>query len=1755
MAKRQIRDYVFSPGASGSGTLKILDKVQLNQILLITNATDNQILYNFSDPSNQITVNFVETTDGSDPDFPYANTISNGVTTITFQFDTSSQSSTDSIQIFVEEEEVRFRPYNFGTDAIERMRVATPQSMLDADFEYGLQPTKWQTVDILRGYPSLYEIPGSDLTVSAIITDASSATGGVGDSLITVTTTQVHGLSAGSAIRISGLLDTVNGSSRAAGSFVLLDAPTTTTFRFYAKGKVGTISGTSLFTNFILLRVAGFYTGADIGSPTFTVTSQGSVGIFTSNLLTPSGSNRISFVGIGTMEIGAPLTGPNIPSGSQVTGIVTTTTTKTLASNVNAPIGTIVLNDTTDILVGSALSNGSGSAIFVNNIVGNTLTLSDQILVNYNGSSDQVGIFTGTKLFGNGSGALFDIDRINGSYRVSLSRVEKSSISGAAGSSYVELPNLQSIKLGQTVVGSGIGVGATILSFVGISTVNLSINNTGTVSGIATFTNIGIGYTVNDRIIVHGNQLGGSSPDNDLIIRVVATNATGGITSISSAKSITLNGTPVVSTAQAQFGVSSMLLNPTDGTTDYISIGSTSEFGFGTENFTTDFWIYRLRTGVTEFLYDMRTATTQVSPTIYITSSNFVNYFVNGSDRITGTTTINSGSWYHVAVSRQGTTTRLFVNGNLEGTYTDSNNYPERPVVVGSRFDGVFGFYGYVDELRVSKKLARFTAAFDSNSITYTNDVYNSLQLRFRGLNNSSFFADDSKGIAILSSETYPSVQGSTSGGGVGASFNILRVGSGTTTYTVSSISDPGSGYNISDTILIDGSNLGGVSGTNNLTLTVTNVNGSNGVTAVSAAGTAASGNLSLKAVGDIDSLAYNSGSGATFNISKSGTNYVATVDNSGTGYFPEYQIKILGTSLGGITPVNDLVITTDGLSFTSGPTLGAVNTASTSGTAAVGDSFTFFPSITMSEVTTGAISPGTAVTFSSLARLNVSFPSKHGLVPGDTILVSITSGGSNQQLASGPRIIDEIPNLNQLVYTARAPGSIAGVGLTGIVYSRPDCFYVHRPFDGGVQLGTGGPSHGAHAIRQSKKYLRYQSGKGIMYTTGTLFAPSYDLRSITASGTSIGSLITVTTDDTEHGLQVGAEIVLNDITTSGYNGQYTVNNIIDENAFTILASTTLGSTNATLGTQAQISLYRWKGATVRCGAFDDQNGIFWQYDGVNLSIGLRSATYQLAGTVGINTNSNLVTGTNTRFREQLIAGNRIVIRGMTHIVTDVQDNTTMTITPDYRGVSNVSGVKAALVNEIIIPQYEWNIDRGDGTGPSGYNIQVNKMQMIGFQYTWYGAGFIDWMLRGPNGDYLFVHRLKNNNRNTEAFMRSGNLPVRYEVINEGAKTKLTQNVGIGSTVIFVDDVELLPSSGSLYIDNEIINYTGIETATNSLNGLTRSGIFNNFYSGSQRTYRAGGISTHSSGTGVVLLSNTATPVISHWGSAFLTDGLFDSDRGYIFNHQAVNFLISTTRSTTFLIRLAPSVSNAIIGDLGERELINRAQLLLQGIEFTATGGNANQGVVIEGILNPQNYPSNPNNITWFGLSNAATGGQPSFAQIANGVTVTWSGTGSSFSAANAFTTQSSPTTFVYFLASAVAGAKVGQSVTGNGVPGGTTVRRIFNTFSSGGFTYRAIEFSQTVSAPGAPGNTTYTFTEPTTAANPGETVFSFIGSGGGGNTASLDLTSLKELNNTPIGGRGTFPNGPDVLALNVYATSGSPFTGSLVLRWSEAQA
>ena len=894
-----------------------------------------------------------------------------------------------------------------------------------------------------------------------------------------------------------------------------------------------------------------------------------------------------------------------------------------------------------------------------------------------------------------------------------------------------------------------------------------------------------------------------------------------------------------------------------------------------------------------------------------------------------------------------------------------------------------------------------------------------------------------------------------------------------------------------------------------------------------------------------------------------------------------------------------------------------------------------------------------TATNVTSPATVTITFTSPHGLVPGNTILTSISSSGTNHGYASGPFYVETVPTLTTLTFTARATGSIdLATILTGVVYARPDAFFIHRPFDGGVMLGLGGPQHGAQAIRMSKKYIRYQSGKSINYNTGLLFAPSYDIRSMTSSGVAVGSTITIATDDVDHGLQVGAYIQISGATTTGYNGFYYVNAISDERTLSVLATSLLGNTTSGIGNPCQLSLYGWYGSSVKAGTFDEQNGQYWSYDGIAISVAYRSSTYQLTGTVTCIPDSNTIAGTNTRFTNQLAAGDRVVIKGMTHVVTTVASDTLMYVNPDFRGVNTISGVKMVKTKDNVVPQSQWNVDRCDGTGsvfnPSGYLFIPNKMQMVGIQWTWYGSGFIDFQCRGPDGNYITVHRFKNNNVNNEAYMRSGNQPVRYEILNEGGRTTFTTDPGTTSTSISVTDTTNFPPSGTLWAEGEVISYASKTPTT--FNGCIRGTSFTQFASGSSRTFSGGPGQSHPIGSGVILIGQTATPNISHWGSAILQDGGFDEDRGYIFNYAATNLSVSTTKQTAFLIRLAPSVSNAIVGDLGDRELLNRAQLLLSQISVTADSGTG--GIVVEGILNPQNYPASPTQISWNGLSSSASGGQPSFAQIAQGGTVVWtSGASQTTSALTslAFPTGTISTTnapfgtnsinngYTYFsivgpdYASYISsGLQVGDFLSGTGVQSNTYITSISNWYTSGGVTYyivyvnlsfnanqagigsltvtrkynvtntSIIFFSQAAwSASGAalgtevsdalfPASTfvngvttvTYfgttfnriTFTQTSTSsaitpgtttitfkfgqppyAQPGETIFSFIAAAGG--QSSLDLTPLKELTNTTLGGRGAYPNGPDVLAINVYKAAGSAINTNIVLRWGEAQA
>jgi hypothetical protein len=1756
------------------GYVKMQGKYNLSDILLITNNTTNDVIFNFTnnDTGAVIEVKDAQTVDNSqDVDFPKYLQTTDGVTTLKLNASTASQSADDDLQIFVEYTEngkslTVTRPYDFGTDAIERMRVAPALSMLDADFEYGLQPTKWSAIGMMRGYPSIYEVPGSELNVSSVTTDASAGTGGVGQSLVTVNTVSPHGFTPGKPITIKALENSVAGASRAEGSFVIVETPSTRSFRYYAKAKVGTTSGEVLSTTYTQLRAAGFYTGSNISSnPVFTVESNGFSGTMVAELTVPTGETRIPYDG-NTPELGAPLVhaGGNIPTGSQVTQSITqssgggTYLTAGIAQDISNGSNTFTVTDATGIITDLAIDRGDGVAAFITNIIGEDITISDNFTRDISGTTVTYSGVSAAPETGVGFNAKFDVSWTGGTYTVA--------------------------------VGAGIN-------------------------------DAGEAYEVGDKIRILGSDVGGFSPDNDIIITV------DGIFSLGSINALTATGTAF------------------DGTGNLPGEQPPVEGGLG---FGSIFDVTYTDNTYGSVTIDTSGESYTANDVIVIDGNNFLGGSSGTNDATVKVTTVD-GSGGITAATVTGTAPNASVNygvDNVDITYVYSGTTGSGAEFTVTRNGTV---YSASIDVAGSNYLPTETFTIDGanlGGVTTTNDCI----ITVDNVGGSGEISAVSVSGTAANTDTKLAVSG-TNLSGTGAIFTI-DIAAGV--YSVT-IDDGGFDYATNQTFVIEGTSLGGTTPTNDATITVSTVDASGTITGATIAGTAITDTGSVTSVGGTNELP--EGDGATFDVVRSASAYSVTVIDQGTLYTNGNRMIITGDLLGGQSPLHDLEIV-----VASVDTGGEILTVTENYEAAVtGESANFIATVTMSEATTGDILPLEEITFSALATLNVTFPNNHGLVPGDTFITTVTSddGANNHNLAAGSFIATDIPTDDSLTFQARAAGNIdaATIKLDGVVYPRPDAFFTHRPYDGGVQLGTGGPQHGSQAIRQSKNYIRYQSGKGIMYTTGALFAPSYDLRSVTSDGVEVGSTITIVTDDNDHGVQAGGVIRLIGVETEGYNSgtesyhepkfDYTVTRVVDERTFEVEAQRRLGATSAVLGFAAQMSVVSWHGATVRSGIFDDQNGIFWEYDGTQLSVVQRTGTKQVAGTIAMTVDDSQVRGTNTRFRDQLKAGDRIIIKGMTHVISNIVDQDTMYVTPDFRGVVDISGAKAMLITDKKVKQSEFNLDSLDGTGPSNYNFDHAKMQMIGIQYSWYGAGFIDFMVRGSDGNFVFAHRMRNSNVNTEAFMRSGNLPVRYEVSNEGPPGKLVADIDATQTSLVLEDSSFFPTTGTLYIDNEVIRFTGNNKTTNTLTGLTRGSTLTNFQAGATRAYAAGNAASHSNKTGVILISQTITPLISHWGSAFITDGGFDEDRGYIFSYTESSVPVTTTKQTAFLIRLAPSVSNAIIGDLGERELLNRAQLLLQGIECTSDTGTG--GIVIEGVLNPKNYPTNPANIGWQTLSTEAQGGQPSFAQVAAGGSVTWStgaaattasataiatlsvtmptnenngkndeidfdaidyetsgpvvrgaivsSTNSSgdtvYDAADGVTVQSiqyrqndndyritvsadpddrydddftftfggnlSNRNFVYLTKTTFdsTNATIGTGVTQTGgsvnFPAGTLISQII-PLNHGGTEFYEVRFNNSFSGTFAAGSGTieFEFVEPP-YAQPGETVFSFIANPG--ERSVLSLNQLKELTNTTLGGRGTFPNGPDVLAINVYKVTGTSIDANIILRWGEAQA
>ena len=433
-------------------------------------------------------------------------------------------------------------------------------------------------------------------------------------------------------------------------------------------------------------------------------------------------------------------------------------------------------------------------------------------------------------------------------------------------------------------------------------------------------------------------------------------------------------------------------------------------------------------------------------------------------------------------------------------------------------------------------------------------------------------------------------------------------------------------------------------------------------------------------------------------------------------------------------------------------------------------------------------------------------------------------------------------------------------------LYPRPQGSSVHRAYDGGVKFSTNSFSKNQQAIRQTKRYFRYQSGKGVAFSTGSILAPAIENIDKISAVNSTGFATVTVVSSVAHQLAYGSVIDVRGCNDNAYNGVYYVSNVI--NAYKFEYKTNYGPTPSNLtqnrgpsnieaveltaGGEYSITPILSYGTNLEIGMMDQQNGIFFRYGNGKLSLVRRSSTFQLSGRVTVTNGSTSISsftspaGEGTKFAKQLKAGDYVVIRGSSYRVDGIISDTSIQIFPDYRG-PNATNVIITKTVETEWYQDEWNIDRCDGTGKSGYNLDVTKMQMFYMDYSWYGAGFIRWGFRGTDGNVFYAHKIPNNNFNTEAYMRSGNLPSRYEVNTIPpavyAAISLTSS---GTTVFTATDLDKFPASGTLRIrqttgtasaTTEYVNYTSkfsfnqdvitVNAGNNTLEVASTSGLAN----------------------------------------------------------------------------------------------------------------------------------------------------------------------------------------------------------------------------------------------------------------------------------------------------------------------------------------
>jgi hypothetical protein len=175
-------------------------------------------------------------------------------------------------------------------------------------------------------------------------------------------------------------------------------------------------------------------------------------------------------------------------------------------------------------------------------------------------------------------------------------------------------------------------------------------------------------------------------------------------------KALMLTGSVGISTTTFKYGGSALLFSGDKGLVSEPS----SQFAFGTSDFTIEAWVRPQSTAQYQQIFSTRPSTAGDANAISLTLVNgtSVTAYSNGFLTSGGALQINAG-FYHVALTRQGSSLRLFVNGQQVGsTATNTQNFTKELAGVGAHQNGTEPLNAIIDDLRITKGVARYTKNF-----------------------------------------------------------------------------------------------------------------------------------------------------------------------------------------------------------------------------------------------------------------------------------------------------------------------------------------------------------------------------------------------------------------------------------------------------------------------------------------------------------------------------------------------------------------------------------------------------------------------------------------------------------------------------------------------------------------------------------------------------------------------------------------------------------------------------------------------------------------------------------------------------------------------------------------------------------------------------------------------------------------------------------------------------------------------------------